>query len=62
MMAGVIVYVKTNPKKMTFASSGNGSTDHLTAELFWLQTGNFGRQKAECGWLLMRKYGHSLLA
>ena len=24
---------------MTFASSGNGSSDHLTAELFWQQTG-----------------------
>jgi tripartite-type tricarboxylate transporter receptor subunit TctC len=27
---------------MTFASSGNGSSDHLTAELFWLQTGTTG--------------------
>ena len=24
---------------MSFASSGNGSSDHLTAELFWQQTG-----------------------
>ena len=30
---------KANPDKMSFASSGNGSSDHLTAELFWLQTG-----------------------
>ncbi|MBK9441763.1 MAG: hypothetical protein IPN53_10810 [Comamonadaceae bacterium] len=45
-MAEVVVCVKTNPKKMTFASAGNGSTDHLTAELLWLQTGNFGLQKA----------------
>ena len=27
---------------MTFASSGNGSSDHLTAELFWQQTGTTG--------------------
>ena len=27
---------------MTFASSGNGSSDHLTAELFWLQTTTTG--------------------
>jgi tripartite-type tricarboxylate transporter receptor subunit TctC len=27
---------------MSFASSGNGSSDHLTAELFWLQTGTSG--------------------
>ena len=27
---------------MTFASSGNGSSDHLTAELFWQQTNTSG--------------------
>ena len=27
---------------MSFASSGNGSSDHLTAELFWQQTGTAG--------------------
>jgi tripartite-type tricarboxylate transporter receptor subunit TctC len=27
---------------MSFASAGNGSSDHLTAELFWLQTGTTG--------------------
>jgi tripartite-type tricarboxylate transporter receptor subunit TctC len=27
---------------MSFGSSGNGSSDHLTAELFWLQTGTSG--------------------
>jgi hypothetical protein len=27
---------------MSFASSGNGSSDHLTAELFWQQTGTSG--------------------
>lgn len=35
-------YLKANPGKMTFASSGNGSSDHLTAELFWQQTGTSG--------------------
>ena len=41
-MADVIAYLKANPGKMSFASSGNGSSDHLTAELFWLQTGTSG--------------------
>ncbi|MFM7342757.1 MAG: Bug family tripartite tricarboxylate transporter substrate binding protein, partial [Betaproteobacteria bacterium] len=41
-MADVIAFLKAQPNKMTFASSGNGSSDHLTAELFWLQTGTSG--------------------
>ena len=41
-VADVIAYLKANPGKMTFASSGNGSSDHLTAELFWQQTGTSG--------------------
>ena len=41
-LADVIAYQKTNPGKMSFASAGNGSSDHLTAELFWLQTGTTG--------------------
>jgi tripartite-type tricarboxylate transporter receptor subunit TctC len=41
-LAEVIAYQKANPGKMTFASSGNGSSDHLTAELFWQQTGTSG--------------------
>ena len=41
-MADVIAFEKANPGKMSFASSGNGSSDHLTAELFWLQTGTSG--------------------
>lgn len=41
-MADVIAYQKANPGKMTFASSGNGSSDHLTAELYWQQTGTSG--------------------
>ena len=41
-LADVIAYHKKNPGKMSFASAGNGSSDHLTAELFWLQTGTTG--------------------
>jgi tripartite-type tricarboxylate transporter receptor subunit TctC len=41
-LADVITHLKANPDKMSFASSGNGSSDHLTAELFWQQTGTSG--------------------
>jgi len=41
-LADVIAYHKANPGKMTLASAGNGSSDHLTAELFWQQTGTSG--------------------
>jgi tripartite-type tricarboxylate transporter receptor subunit TctC len=41
-VADVIASLKANPGKMSFASSGNGSSDHLTAELFWQQTGTHG--------------------
>ena len=41
-LADVIAHQKAHPGKMTFASSGNGSSDHLTAELFWQQTGTSG--------------------
>ena len=41
-MADVLAFQKSHPDKMTFASSGNGSSDHLTAELYWLQTGTTG--------------------
>ena len=41
-VAEVIAFHKANAGKMTFASSGNGSSDHLTAELFWAQTGTSG--------------------
>jgi tripartite-type tricarboxylate transporter receptor subunit TctC len=41
-LADVLAFHKANPGKMTFASSGNGSSDHLTAELFWAQTGTSG--------------------
>jgi tripartite-type tricarboxylate transporter receptor subunit TctC len=38
-VADVIKFLKANPEKMTFASAGNGTSDHLTAELFWQETG-----------------------
>jgi tripartite-type tricarboxylate transporter receptor subunit TctC len=41
-LADAISFQKANPDKMTFGSSGNGSSDHLTAELFWQQTGTTG--------------------
>jgi tripartite-type tricarboxylate transporter receptor subunit TctC len=41
-LADVVAFHKANPGKMSFASSGNGSSDHLTAELFWQTTGTSG--------------------
>ena len=41
-LADVVAFEKANPGKMTFASSGNGSSDHLTAELFWLESNTTG--------------------
>jgi tripartite-type tricarboxylate transporter receptor subunit TctC len=41
-LAEVIAFHKANPGKMSFASAGNGTSDHLTAELFWQQTGTTG--------------------
>ena len=38
----MISSLKAQPDKMTFASSGSGSSDHLTAELFWQQSGTKG--------------------
>lgn len=38
----LIRYLKRHPGSLTFASSGSGATDHLTAELFWQQTGTKG--------------------
>jgi tripartite-type tricarboxylate transporter receptor subunit TctC len=37
-----VEYVKQNPGKVSFASSGTGSSDHLTAALFWQKTGTTG--------------------
>lgn len=41
-VAELIDNLKKNPGKVTFASSGSGSSDHLTAELFWQKTGTSG--------------------
>jgi tripartite-type tricarboxylate transporter receptor subunit TctC len=38
----VLKFLKANADKMTFASAGNGTSDHLTAELFWQETGTKG--------------------
>jgi tripartite-type tricarboxylate transporter receptor subunit TctC len=38
----LIAYCKANPGKVTFASSGVGSSDHLTAALFWQLTDTTG--------------------
>ena len=38
-LAEFIAYVKANPGKVTYASQGNGSTSHLTAQLFMQLTG-----------------------
>jgi tripartite-type tricarboxylate transporter receptor subunit TctC len=42
-VADVLAYLKANPERMTFASSGTGSSDHLTAELFWQETHTKGQ-------------------
>lgn len=41
-VAEFISHLKKNPEKTTFASSGAGSSDHLTAALFWQKTGTNG--------------------
>jgi tripartite-type tricarboxylate transporter receptor subunit TctC len=38
----LIAHLKKNPNQVTFASSGIGSSDHLTAALFWQRTGTTG--------------------
>jgi tripartite-type tricarboxylate transporter receptor subunit TctC len=38
-VADLIAHAKANPGKMSYASQGNGSTSHLTAELFASRTG-----------------------
>jgi tripartite-type tricarboxylate transporter receptor subunit TctC len=35
----LVAYAKKNPEKVTFASSGQGGSPHLTAEIFQLATG-----------------------
>ena len=37
--ADLLRFIKANPDKTTFASAGNGTSDHLTAALFWQETG-----------------------
>lgn len=41
-VADLITYEKAHPDKVTFASSGVGSSDHLSAVLFWQRTGTTG--------------------
>ena len=41
-LADVLAYQKANPGKMSFASAGNGTSDHLTAELFWQESKTTG--------------------
>jgi tripartite-type tricarboxylate transporter receptor subunit TctC len=41
-VADVVAALKAQPGKLSFASSGNGSSDHLSAEMFWQQTGTSG--------------------
>ena len=41
-VAELIALLKKTPDKITFATSGAGSSDHLTAALFWQKTGTIG--------------------
>lgn len=41
-VAELIAHLKKNPDKVSFASSGAGSSDHLTAALFWQKTNTNG--------------------
>ena len=41
-VADLLAGLKKTPRKVSFASSGNGSSDHLSAELFWQQSGTEG--------------------
>jgi tripartite-type tricarboxylate transporter receptor subunit TctC len=41
-VADLLAHLKKVPGKVSFASSGNGSSDHLSAELLWQQTGTEG--------------------
>ncbi|NDY93629.1 Bug family tripartite tricarboxylate transporter substrate binding protein [Ideonella livida] len=38
-LADLLQALKAQPAQLTFASAGNGTSDHLTAELFWQETG-----------------------
>jgi tripartite-type tricarboxylate transporter receptor subunit TctC len=41
-IAELVEYMKKNPGKVSFGSSGQGSTDHLTTMLLWQKTGTEG--------------------
>jgi tripartite-type tricarboxylate transporter receptor subunit TctC len=41
-VADLLAHLKRTPGKVSFASSGNGSSDHLSAELLWQQSGTEG--------------------
>jgi len=41
-VAELVEFLKKNPDKVSFATSGAGSSDHLTAALFWQRTGTSG--------------------
>jgi tripartite-type tricarboxylate transporter receptor subunit TctC len=41
-VSDMVTHLKARPGKVSFASSGAGSSDHLTAALFWQQTGTTG--------------------
>ena len=41
-LSDLMTQLKARPGKVSFASSGNGSSDHLSAELLWQQTGTNG--------------------
>jgi tripartite-type tricarboxylate transporter receptor subunit TctC len=41
-LADLMAHMKRTPGKVSFASSGNGSSDHLSAELLWQQSNTEG--------------------
>ncbi len=41
-VADFVAWLKKNPGRITFATSGAGSSDHLTTALFWQKTGTSG--------------------
>ena len=41
-LADLLAALKKSPGKVSFASAGNGSSDHLSAELLWQQSGTEG--------------------
>jgi tripartite-type tricarboxylate transporter receptor subunit TctC len=41
-LSDLIAALKQNPGKLSFGSSGSGSSDHLATEIFWQQTSTSG--------------------